>query len=310
MVFTPDKALLPVPVTVPCGRCIGCRLDRSLDWAVRCVHESKMHDFNCFITLTFDDKHLDEHRSLKVRDFQIFMKKFRRFVHPVRIRFFHCGEYGSKFGRPHHHACIFGYDFPDKKLLKKFGDVSIYSSDILSNLWGYGFCTVGDVTFKSAAYVARYVLKKWCSDDITADQLYQYMKAHSDSRRRIIKKSDVNDSFKKDFYNGLKPEYITMSRKPGIGATFFEKFKSDMYPSGSVILPSGNLIPTPKYYDNLFSLDNSFEMAMMKCERIARSLSSPDNSKARLEVREEVKKANLNNSKRSFENGAECYLNP
>ena len=83
-----------------------------------------------------------------------------------------------------------------------------------------------------------------------------------------------------------------------------------MFPSGSVILPSGNLIPTPKYYDNLFSLDNSFQLAMMKCERIARSLSSPDNSKARLEAREEVKKANLNNSKRSFENGAECYINP
>ena len=123
LVFSLDKAWVDVPLQVPCGRCIGCRLDRSLSWAVRCIHESSLYDENCFITLTFDNEHLPKaclkcrtvDGSLCVCQFQNFMKRFRQFVSPRVIRFFHCGEYGVKFSRPHHHACIFNYDFPDKK---------------------------------------------------------------------------------------------------------------------------------------------------------------------------------------------------
>ena len=130
LVFNSDKALVDVPMQVPCGRCIGCRLDRSRDWALRCVHEASLYEFNCFITLTFDDSKLptcndcrkvescvanrDAGSSLRVCDFQNFMKRLRQFVAPVKIKFFHCGEYGAKLSRPHHHACLFGYDFPDK----------------------------------------------------------------------------------------------------------------------------------------------------------------------------------------------------
>ena len=117
LVFTSEKALLPVELMVPCGRCIGCRLDRSLQWAMRCVHEASMHEDNCFITLTFDDDHLGD-GSLKVSDFQNFMKRLRQAIAPKKVRFFHCGEYGAKLSRPHHHACLFGFDFPDKVLWK------------------------------------------------------------------------------------------------------------------------------------------------------------------------------------------------
>ena len=97
LVFNSEKALFPAQLQIPCGRCIGCRLDRSLSWALRCVHEASMHDENCFITLTFNDEHLAKNKSLKVSDFQNFLKRLRQFISPRKVRYFHCGEYGSKF---------------------------------------------------------------------------------------------------------------------------------------------------------------------------------------------------------------------
>ena len=115
---------------VPCGRCIGCRLERSRQWAIRCLHESKSHEDNCFITLTYDDEHLPRDRSLDVKVFQDFIKRMRKKV--GKFRYFHCGEYGEKEFRPHFHACIFGYDFPDKKFLKRTKTGSnLYRSDSL-----------------------------------------------------------------------------------------------------------------------------------------------------------------------------------
>ena len=158
LVFNSDKALVDVPMQVPCGRCIGCRLDRSRSWALRCVHEASLHEQNCFITLTFNDENLLDNSGLKVSDFQNFMKRLRQKIAPRTVRFFHCGEYGEKFSRPHHHACLFGYDFPDKVLFRKTSSGNLYTSELLSSLWPFGFSTIAAVTFETAAYVARYVL--------------------------------------------------------------------------------------------------------------------------------------------------------
>jgi len=145
---------------LPCGKCVGCRLERSRQWAVRCMHEAQLHDRNCFITLTYDEAHVPAGFSLRYRDFQLFMKKLRKFAgHPVR--FFMCGEYGGEHSRPHFHACLFGFDFPDKVQFKRVGGGAvIYRSSVLERLWLQGFSTIGAVTFESAAYVARYVMKK------------------------------------------------------------------------------------------------------------------------------------------------------
>ena len=117
------------PVTVSCGQCIGCRLERSRQWAVRCMHEASMHTDNCFVTLTYSDEgiaHLDRCidpetgeigagplRSLNKRDIQLFMKRLRKRT-GAKIRYLQCGEYGSKTQRPHHHVLLFGFDFSDK----------------------------------------------------------------------------------------------------------------------------------------------------------------------------------------------------
>lgn len=287
LVYDIGEALTPVPVLIPCGHCIGCRMEKSKAWAVRCVHEAQLHEppdgnGNCFITLTFDDKFLDEKGSLVKRDFVLFMKRLRKFVcnhvwdevtysyvsvYPPKdssgVRFFHCGEYGSQGNRPHHHACIFNYRFGDMELLTIREGVKLYTSKTLEELWPYGYCTVGDVTVQSAAYIARYVLKK------------QYF----DKRRPELIGA---------YYNGREPEYITMSRKGGIGTEFYKKFKSDMFPHGFAVLGGGIKVRTPEFYERKFELDSPEDFHRMKVSRIQRSCNNPDNTPKRLSVREDI----------------------
>ncbi len=135
---------------IACGRCIGCRIDRSRQWAVRCMHESTLHEENSFITLTYAPKHLPANGSLssgKRSHLQLFFKRLRKAIYPILIRYYACGEYGEELSRPHYHALIFGYEFPDKELWKTIRGNKIYESKMLESLWGMGFCSIGDVTF-------------------------------------------------------------------------------------------------------------------------------------------------------------------
>lgn len=210
-----NPALVPDyrrPVQVPCGKCVGCRLEYSRQWAVRCMHESKLHACSVFVTLTYDDVHVPRDGNLRPRDYVLFMKRLR-LAHPG-VRFFQCGEYGDLLGRPHHHAVLFNCWFPDQRFLKeKTPGCKLYTSAELDRLWGQGQCTFGAVTFESAAYVARYAMKKIGGPK-----------------------------------HGRVPEYCTMSRRPGIGSDFVHKFRSDIYPSDSVIVRGVQCRP-PRYYD-------------------------------------------------------------
>ena len=159
-------------VQLPCGQCIGCRLKRAESWAVRCVHESRMHSENCFITLTYDDDNLPPYGNLRYADFQKFLKRLRKKRGP--FRFFMAGEYGEQFFRPHHHACLFGLHFHDRELHSRSDSGSdVCVSAELSDLWPDGHASVGDFTFESAAYVARYVVKKVTGD--AAEEHYKRM---------------------------------------------------------------------------------------------------------------------------------------
>jgi len=270
--FNASKAFRDMPVTLPCGQCIGCRLERSRQWAVRCVHEASLYEKNCFITLTYSDQHLPKDGSLDKKHFQDFMKRLRK-AYGSKIRYFHCGEYGEQLGRPHYHACVFNFDLPDKKLWKKSEGGDLYVSDSLNEIWGQGFCLLGSVTFDSAAYVARYIAKK-----ITGDQA-------------------------PDHYKGKLPEYTTMSRRPGIGKGWFEKFSSDCYPSDSVVMRGKEFKP-PKYYDRQFEIDSPADFAKLKHKRTACSPEpwDPEFSTSRLAVKEKVQILNLKTLKRSYEN--------
>ena len=160
------------------------------------------------------------------------------------IRFFHCGEYGEKFGRPHYHAILFNTNFNDRKPIP--GQKNLTTSDTLKKLWGKGHVSIGDVTFQSASYVAGYVQKK-----INGKQ-------KEDHYRRIDKTTGETWV--------LPQEYATMSRRPGIAGLWFAKHKKDVYPSDNIHINGKEMRP-PKYYDNLFQEQNPLQMEQIKENR-------------------------------------------
>ena len=98
--FDKRKGHPATEMKISCGQCIGCRLERSRQWAVRCVHEASLHTANSFITLTYRNECLPGDGSVHPEHFQKFMKRLRKALPDVKIRFFHCGEYGSMLSRP------------------------------------------------------------------------------------------------------------------------------------------------------------------------------------------------------------------
>lgn len=263
--FKLDDGLVDRPIEIPCGTCIGCKLERARQWAVRCVHESQLYDSNCFVTLTYKD----DPGTLVPRDMVLFLKRLRA-KYGEGIRFFQCGEYGERLERPHHHAILFNLDFADRVFynIGSDGVSRVYTSNDLESLWGHGFCTVGDVGLSSAGYVARYTLKK------------------------------VVDSSAAAHYGGRVPEYLTMSRRPGIGRDWVEKYGRELINNGFVVL-DGVKQGIPRYYDSILAERFPAEMREIKRKRAEFAAESVDNTGARLIVREVVKKASLMNGKLS-----------
>lgn len=281
IVFKPHEGYTDLPVIIPCGQCIGCKLERSRQWAMRCVHEASLYQDNCFLTLTYDNEHLPEDRSLNKKHFQDFMKRFRKDNKEITIKYFHCGEYGEDTERPHYHACVFNFDFQDKQLWKIQNGHRLYISPTLQKLWKHGYAVIGDVTFDSAAYVARYILKK-----ITGNQ-----EPHTYLR--------INHQTGELYY--LNPEYATMSRNPGIGKKWFEKYKDEIFPDDFVII-NGKKSNIPRFYSNQYEATNKGEFNKIQKTRLKKMLKhADDNSFARLAVKETVKLAQLAQLKRPME---------
>lgn len=143
-------------VQIPCGKCVGCRMDKRRNWAVRMVHETITEGRNAFITLTYSPEHYPADGKLDKRHVQLFNKSIRKHL-PQRIKYFVTGEYGSESGRAHYHAIIFGEDFRGGSYAI---DDQLYGNPVLDEIWGRGICSIGSVTPSSAMYVAGYVQKK------------------------------------------------------------------------------------------------------------------------------------------------------
>jgi len=265
------------PIKIPCGRCVGCRVARSKEWATRIVHETQLHDSAWFLTLTYAPEHLPATGSLDKRHLQLFWKRLR-FARQARIRYFACGEYGEQLSRPHYHAIVWGVNFPDMRTWSRDQDNPLWQSAELEKLWGLGFCSIGRVTFDSAAYVARYSMKKVNGD--LAEKHYE----------RI-------DPSTGEVYQ-LEPEFACMSLRPGVGAEWLERFKADVYPCDFVVLSGGKKVPVPSYYDKKLAEQ---ELAGYKEQRkeYARKHRA-NNTPRRLAVREEVLAAKLNLKKRTI----------
>lgn len=205
-------------ILLPCGSCIGCRKSKVNEWATRLALEGKYHDHKCFLTLTYDDAHLPD--KLVKRDVQLFLKRLRKEISPIKVRYFACGEYGEHTKRPHYHLILFGFDFPDRKLysMGSKGD-NLYISSLLSSLWSLGHAVIGEVTPDSCAYVAGYALKK-------------------------LRGSDFKD------------EFIMMSTKPGIGAQYIKEHP-EVYDSDHIYdnALNGRVSSVPRYFDKITDVD-------------------------------------------------------
>jgi len=263
-------------ISIPCGRCIGCRLERARQWAVRIMHESEMHVQSSFVTMTYDAEHLPKDGSLSVRDCQLFLKRLRFFLSPTKIRFFLCGEYGEKFARPHYHAIIFGYDFPDKKKMDSPSSSGFahFTSKELTDLWGKGRCDVGAVSFDSACYVANYATKKVVG--------------------KGIKQPDGSYISPKEYYGNRTPEFLLMSRRPGIGRSWFATYAGDVFPADEVIVRGKEGRP-PRYYSKIFSESNpdAYEVVRLSRENAASELED-----MKLKSGDVVKVARSSNARR------------
>lgn len=260
-------------VVVPCGKCIGCKLDYSRQWADRCMLEMQYHKHTWFVTLTYDEDHLprtwysaDQETgeavmaaTLSKRDLQLFFKRLRKNT-GQQVRYFCAGEYGDETKRPHYHCIIFGLDLPedDRTLYKQERGYSYYNSKIIDQAWSYwqrdekgneipnswsncGYAVVTECTWETAAYTARYCMKKAFTDQ-----------------------AEFYDNF------NLQPEFTQMSRRPGIAYDFYQDHKNHLleFDYVSISTPKGgrNIRPS-KYYDKLFDIDFPEEFAILKEDR-------------------------------------------
>jgi hypothetical protein len=294
LVFTESKRnQISHQIQIPCGKCIGCRLERTRQWAIRCVHEAQMHETSSFITLTYNDENFPKDGNLDYKDFQKFMYRLRSHYRRngvkvlgkiPKISYYMAAEYGELGGRPHFHACLFGIDFIEDRVIHKNASAQehcLYQSKTLDDLWKKGYASIGQVTMDSASYVAGYIMKK-----ITGDM--------------------AQDHYKRTRPDGstyqLTPEFNRMSLKPAIGKRWVEKWTDDMT-DGNIVM-NGKLMAAPKAYkrfledlgtatqlDRWESTEMKQQLAVKDPKRLA------DNTDARLAVKETVATAKQNRYK-------------
>ena len=248
---------------IACGQCTGCRTEYARQWAMRLILEQQQWDNNIFITLTYDDDNLPGNLieynddkwptscvwpqpvpgTLVKKHFQDFMKRLRKKKGANEnnpIRFFHAGEYGEKYGRPHYHAILFNTNFSDREVLR--GHKGLTTSKTLDKIWGKGHTSIGDVTFQSASYVAGYIQKKingTMETTINPKTGLRHYERFSELTGEITT---------------LQKEYSTMSRRPGIAALWLSKYHSDIYPSDTIHINGMEMQP-PKSFERLYEHD-------------------------------------------------------
>lgn len=259
---------------LPCGKCIGCRMERKRQWTLRIIHEAQLYDANSFVTLTYSELSLPESLSLEYRDFQGFMKRLRRRCVGVStisdgrkpIRFFVAGEYGGLTKRPHYHAILFNCDFPDKQPLMN----GTFRSAKCEDIWKRGNVVIGAVTSASAAYVAGYAAKK------------VYGQAAAEFYEDVVNVRTGELSCR-------RPEFVQMSRDPGIGREWFARFASDVFPNDGVYVEGGQRYKVPRYYLDLYKREaDAGEVEEIMYKRYVRAAGKrADNTPERRAVHDE-----------------------
>lgn len=267
---------------LPCGQCRGCRLEKSRQWGARIAQEAAYLEetfghYSSFITLTYNEKSLPFGGTLVPEHLQQFLKRLRerlsRKPFERQIRYYASGEYGSTcpqhriqdcphcgpVQRPHYHAIILGFDFPDRHHVGDRDGMPVYNSDFLSSVWDFGFHEIGSCSFESAAYVARYIMKK-----VTGKKASEHYTRY--------------DPWMNTWFE-VEPEFARMSRgrtKPGgIGAGWCEKYETDIYDADALPIPGRGVFGLPPdYYDRIFAEKYPEYMEVIKQNRKQKMLNS------------------------------------
>ena len=220
-------------VQTPCGICEICRKNFAHMWGTRVYHESLLYDKCCFVTLTYKPELMPLGKlgvpTIQIDDVQNFMKRWREYIQPEKIRYF-CGcEYSPLNHLPHYHIAVFGADLWDKRVFTHHVPRDDGYS-VECRFWDKGFVHVGNLEVGSACYVAGYALKK------------------------------VMGSKHKDYYSnlGITPPRALMSRNPGIGAVFCDNHAGALTRLQSCTVDSW-VTGLPRYYQDRLDIKNSPE---------------------------------------------------
>lgn len=250
------------------------------------MHESQSWGASWFLTLTYKEEALPENGTLVREEVPLFIKRVRKSREVRRrnpatgrmksyagppIKSFYCGEYGEDYLRPHYHVILFGHDFADMlRIEDSKSGYPQWMSPELDRLWQHrGRATIGEVTFETCAYVAGYCVKK--VNGALAKERYERLDPSTGELMSVL------------------PEFGGMSRRPGIGREWIERFHSEVYPSDEVIA-RGRPAKPPRYYDAyLESVDPDAAQAV----REVRDDRRKDESAERLRVREVCTNARL-----------------
>lgn len=282
--FDVNKSATRISFVLPCGRCIGCKMEKARQWGLRCLHEKKLWRHNQYVTLTYNDESMPPGGSLCLRDVQLFMKRLRKAKGSCTdnpLRFFLGGEYGEENRRPHYHALLFNVDFADKLLwsYNKRGE-ALYVSRELTDLWGMGHCSLGEVTFDSAVYCAKYALKKINITEHSSDA------ARAAYEKRYVVYDEYGEVFER------VPEFAVMSRRPGIGAGYYAKYGAELLAHDSVVV-NGREVRPPRFYDSRSEVVDGERFAVLKAARkraAVKDTVKADNTPERLRVKETLMK--------------------
>lgn len=273
-------------IEVGCGHCLGCRLDHADMWTTRITMEAKTWNKCCFVTLTYNTPNLPYSHgkpSLKKKHLQDFLKRLRYYnkgidewVNPKTgeyenpIRYYACGEYGPKGGRPHYHIAIFNWEPDDLKLYKlnKHGD-PIFKSKKLQKIWGMGFVTVEELNYHTASYIARYVQKKAGIEPIKRQYTGKIKKEWAiDERNGQAFEKHIREQ--KTIKKLQEPEFQVMSRAVGIGRKYWEENKEKIKRNNGIMIKLDDKVkikPIPKYFKKLWETEDWEEYYAWKYER-------------------------------------------
>jgi hypothetical protein len=285
---------------LPCGACLSCQIDKAKEWATRGFHESQTHTENSFITLTYNNKSLPENGTLVREDLTNFIKRLRYYINVgrkkndkdfIKTKYLASGEYGSEeyTHRPHYHICLFGYDPRDKEYLftNEYGD-PVYTSEFISKVWqNKGHVTVGELNYRTVAYVARYTVKKIVEKGQRTQTEYWIDKETGETNYDPI-------AYKKGLLmQGKIPEFITSSN--GIGEEWYKKNKKETYKDYLTVNYAKHKVP--RYYDKKLEETDPELLQAIKDKR-AEAAKENKKSKTKLKSEATIKRGQINRLKR------------